>query len=133
LDLGTYSGGGNISDNDDVCVWTNAASGLYRVTARGDGGSPGQHLFTVSKVGDATQVLPYSVRWNTQSGTAGNFSLTHDQITTNLSGANTESSTCASGPSATANYQVLFDQEALLAVRSGTYRGTLTLIISAPT
>lgn len=133
INLGTYTGGGTLSDNDDVCVWTNAASGSYRVTARGDGGSPGQYLFTVAKVGDPTQTIPYAVRWNDQSGTAGNFALTTNQITTNLSGANTQSSTCATGPVATANYQVVFGQEDLLGVRSGTYRGTLTLIISAPT
>jgi len=133
MNFGTYAGSGNLTDNDDICVWTNAAAGTYRVTARGNGGGASDYLFSVAKTGDATKTIGYTVRWNTQAGTSGNFALTNNVVTSNLSGANTESSTCASGASATANFQVQFTEDDLLDARSGTYLGTLTLIISAPT
>lgn len=130
LDFGKYSGHGDISLDDDVCVWTNTASGNYRVTAKGQGTN---YAFVVVKQGDATQTIPYSVRWNNTSGVQGNIELTANVISADKTGANHVSTTCASGSAVTANFQITFTQSSLLAVRAGTYTGVLTLVISAPT
>ena len=130
LSFGSYSGSGPLSRDDDVCVWTNASGGNYRITARGNGTS---FAYIVSKTGDNTKTIPYTVQWNTTSGTTGNSALTANVTSGNLSGANTQSSTCATGAAATANFQVTFAQADLLSAPSGTYTGTLTLIVSAPT
>ena len=123
LNFGTYSGSGDISRDDDVCIWTNHSAGNYKVLAQGDGDS---HAFTVKTLGEET--IAYSVRWNNSTRTTGNSQLTADQLSDDFSGASTTSSTCGGG--STANFQVLFAQDDLLSVRPGTYTGVLKFIIS---
>lgn len=127
LSFGTYSGSGSTSRNDDVCVWTNLASGNYRVTARGNGAA---NAFTVKRANPATDTAPYTVRWNNAPG-PGTTALTADTISADFSGANTTNTTCSGGVNA--NFQVSFTQSALLAVPAGEYSGVLTLIISPGT
>lgn len=123
LSFGTYSGSGNFSKDQDVCIWTNQNGGNYKVKARGDGTS---YAFTVSS--GPGSILPYAVKWNGATGTSGNTALTADTLSGAFSGASTTSSTCAGGE--TANYQVIFSSTDLLDVRPGTYTGVLTFIIS---
>jgi hypothetical protein len=130
LDFGSYTGNGSPSMNDDVCVWTNASTGEYRVTAQGSGTG---FAFVVKKVGDTSRQIPYTTHWNNTSGISGNIPLDPNVTSANISGANTVSTTCASGPGATANYEVKFQAGDLQAARSGTYTGVLSLIISAGT
>jgi len=127
--FGSYSGHGNLTRTDDVCVWTNASSGSYRVTAEGDGGGANK-LFTVAKSNNAATVIEYTVSWTTAGGTTP---LSPKVASANQSGANTVSSTCASGPANPASYTVTFDEADLLRVPHGSYSGILTLIISGPT
>lgn len=129
LSFGTYTGNGALSLDEDVCVWTNASGGAYRVTARGDGAS---FAFVVTKSGDTSKTIPYTVRWNNTSGTSGNQALLADTTSSNMTGANTVSIGCSTGPANTANFQVSFSESALLGSVSGTYTGVLSLIISAP-
>lgn len=129
LTFGSYSGSGGLALDDDVCVWTNATGGSYRITAKGSGAS---FAFLVAKVGDTSKTIAYAVNWNNTSGTSGNQPLTANTTSSNISGANTVSTDCSSGPSSTANFQVTFSAGNLLAASSGTYTGTLSLVISAP-
>lgn len=122
----SYIGHGNVSQSDDVCVWTNAASGGYKVTAHGSGTSS---AFVVSKQGDATKTIPYSVSWTTSAGT---ISLTANVTSGDLSGANTVSSSCASGPATPATYSISMLESDILQVPAGSYSGIVTLVISAP-
>jgi hypothetical protein len=116
--------------SDDVCVFTNDSSGQYRITAHGNGADS---AFTLVKSGDATSTLPYAVYWNDESGTTGNFALTATVTHgSNLSGANTSSSSCLTGLSSTANFQVVLATSDILDSKAGNYTGTLTLTISAP-
>ena len=69
----------------------------------------------------------YTVRFNDAVSTSGNFALSPNLISAQLSGANTTSITCGGGNNA--NFQVSFSQNALLNVPAGTYTGTLTLVI----
>ena len=123
----TFSGSGDLTANRSVCVWTNASSGQYRVTAHGDGA---ESAFTVVKQGDATKTIPYTVSWITVDGTVV---LTKQQSSATRSGANTVSSTCSSGSSAPASFEITVDDEAILERPAGTYVGILTLSISPPT
>ena len=123
LNFGTYSGSGNPAQDDDVCVYTNNPSGQYKVTAKGSGAA---FAFTMT---NGTQTIPYSVKWNTVSGTNLNFALTANTQTTTLSGANTTSQTCAGLKNA--NFQVTMTRAAVLSVPAGTYTAILTLIIDA--
>jgi hypothetical protein len=123
LNFGTYSGSGNAVLDDDVCVYTNNTSGQYKVTARGSGTS---FAYTIT---NGSQTIPYTVRWNTIAGTAGNVNLPSNSQTTTLSGANTTSQSC--GGVKNANFEVTMTRSAVLGVPAGTYSGILTLIIDA--
>ena len=132
LSFGTFTHDESIrkSLSDDVCVFTNDSSGQYRITAHGNGKAS---AFTLVKSGDATSTLPYAVYWNDESGTTGNFALTAAvTYPSNLSGANTSSSSCLLGASSSANFEVIIATSDILDSKAGTYTGTLTLTISAP-
>jgi len=125
----TQTGASKITLDDDVCVYTNDSSGEYRITASGNGTAS---AFTLSKSGDDSALLSYVVKWNAQSGTSGNFDLTAGiTYPSNLSGANTSSSSCLTGLSSTGNFQVSISVDDILGSNSGTYTGTLTINISA--
>lgn len=123
FDFGSYSGSGNFSLSQNLCVWTNVSAATYKVKVRGSGES---YAFTVVNAQSAT--IPFAVKWNNASGTSGNFSLTADQLTDSLANANTNSQSC--GGSANANLQIIFTQNDLLSSRPGTYTGVLTVILS---
>ena len=125
MSFGSYSGSGNKSLDHDICVWTNAPAGTYKVKAQGNGTN---FAYTVAAGG---RTIAYSVKWNNTSG-PGNISLDVDTYSAAQSGANTQSQTCDLGNPVTANVQVTFTQAALLAAKPGTYAGTLTLIVSPP-
>src|SRR5690606_17204771 len=55
LNFGLYSPPGDAEVDDDVCVYTNAPSGNYQVTAHGNGTDD---AFTIS---NGTHVIAYSV------------------------------------------------------------------------
>ena len=121
LSFGSYSGSGTAAQNDNVCVYTNNASGNYKVTAKGSGTAL---AFTLT---NSVQIVPYTVRWNNISGTSGNIALTTNSQSGTLSGANTSSQNCAGGSNS--NFQVLITQGSLMSVPAGTYSGILTLVI----
>jgi len=121
MNFGNYSGTGALTLDDDVCVYVNASSGQYKVTAQGSGVAS---AFTLT---DGSQTIAYTVRWNNTSGTSGNAALTATVQSGTLTGANTASLTCGGGSNA--NFQVTMTQSALLNVKSSTYTGVLTLII----
>jgi hypothetical protein len=124
MDLGTYSGAGNMTADHDICVYTNG-SGSYSLTITSDATMPGGE-FAVEDV-TQTHQLPMEVRWNSGTGIAGNTAVSYG---TPLSGtgANTTSSDCSvAGKSA--NLQVNF-LEAYLQTASATgYSSTLTLMV----
>jgi len=121
LDFGNYSGSGTASQNDDVCVYTNNATGQYKITAKGSGPA---FAFTLV---NGSHTVPYTVRWNAATGVSGNFALTTNVQSAALSGANTSSVTCSGSNSA--NFQVNMTQGSLMSVPAGTYTGILTLVL----
>lgn len=123
LNFGSYSGSGSAVQDDSVCVYTNNPSGQYKITARGSGTL---YAFTIT---NGSTTIPYTVRWNNTGSTSGNFQIDANIQSSTLSGASTTSQTCAGVNNA--NFQVTMTRDAILGVPSGTYTGTLTLIIDA--
>lgn len=119
LNMGTYSGSGPLVTSDDVCVFTNDASGAYKVTARGSGTS---FAFTLTDTNSHT--MNYTVRWNDLSTV---ISLAADTASSTRAGGNTTSQNCSGGNSA--QFEVTLTASALLSKPAGTYTGVLTLII----
>ena len=117
LSLGTWSGSGDVNGNDDVCVYTNIASGTYRITVTGNGAG---NSFRAASGGNT---LPYHVYWNDQTGTTGQVEVTAG---TTLTNQNTTSSACAS---ATGNFQVKILSTDLAVVPSGGYTGTVSFLV----
>jgi hypothetical protein len=120
ISLGTWSGSGDLSANDNVCVYTNLGTAKYRVTATGNGSS---NAFTVSATGNS---LPYKVYWNQVTGTTGQVELTSGQVLLNQTTSNNSSSACAAD---TANFQITILSSDLLAARPGAYTGNVTFLI----
>ena len=121
IGFGTYSGVGDLNQNEDICIYTNKAAGTYRVTGSGSGGGG---AFTLS---DGTNTLAYNVFYNDVTGTTGEQQLTSGTPLGSQNGANTTSQNC--GGSNDANYHVQILGTNLLAAPSGAYSGTLTLLV----
>ena len=119
--FGTWSGSGDLNSNVDVCVYTNKASGTYRITATGSGAAS---AFTLASGGNT---LPYNVYYNDVSGTTGAVQVTAATVLNGQTGAHVTSQTC--GGSNTGNYHVEILDASLQAVPSGAYTGTLTLVV----
>jgi hypothetical protein len=119
--FGAYGGSGDLNNDQNVCVYTNKASGTYRVTGTGSGGGG---AFTLAKGGDT---LDYAVYFNDVTGTTGEQPLTAGSALAGQSGANTSSQTCGGGSSA--NYHVEILETDLLAVPAGAYSGTLSILV----
>ncbi len=126
LSFGSYSGSGAMSLNDNVCVYTNASGGKYSVRVRGEGTG---YAFIVKNTADVTKTIPFTVYWNDQQDTSGNFQVTANSPQ-DCTGANTESVDCSVGLSYTANFEVRFAASDLLSSKAGTYSGVLTFIIA---
>ena len=119
MDLGTWSGSGDMSDDDDVCVWSSTNG--YNVTATGDGAAG---AFTLS---DGSNTLAYTVAWDDID--------TQDQSLTSgvaLTGQSTDATSvvCAVGGD-TANVGVTITEAAVAAAPAGSYSGTLSVTVAA--
>jgi len=123
IDFGTYDFSSVISEDDDVCVYTNDSSGEYTVTATGDGDG---NRFQIS---DGTDLVDYDVYWNDESGTTGNVKLTSQMTSGTQTGASTTSEICFGVGGPTANVQIRIGQASITPVPAGDYAGVLTLLI----
>ena len=121
------SGDGTLEDNDNVCVYSNAGTGQYKITA--DSGD-GTGSFTLDSGGTK---LDYAVAWNAASGGtfAGGSALSDATESSTFGGADTASTSCATaGDTATVSLQIL---QADLEAVSGTttpFTDTLTLTVT---
>lgn len=124
LALGTYGGAGNMTGNDDVCVYTNDATGNYNVRITDDSGmSVG--AFSVQNAG-STADIPFTVNWNDVSGTVGSAAATYNTPLAST-GADTASATCGGGNNA--NFEVSLLQADLQAAPADSYSATLSIVI----
>ena len=124
LAFGTYSGSGDLTANDDVCIYTNDATAGYKVRMF-DSSTLSAAGFSVQNTGGNAQI-PYTVKWNTAAGTTGNVALAYNTAVAKT-GANTTSTNCAGGNNA--NFQVNLLAADMQMVPSGSYSTTLSITI----
>ncbi len=118
IDLGTWSGSGDLVGSDENCVWSTTRG--YNLTASGSGAG---NAFTIT---DGANDIAYSVAWDDTDST--------DQavtVGTALSAqvTNAVSVNCAARGD-TANVAVTISEADMAAAPAGTYNGTLTLIVA---
>jgi hypothetical protein len=121
LDLGAWSGTGDLVVADDVCIWT--TTGGYNVTASGNGGTGTDFALT-----NGTESLTYAVKWGDSAGVATDNMTSGSPLGTQFSGAN--STDCNGGANLTATVEVEILDADLSGADSGTYTGVLTLVIA---
>ncbi len=116
LSLGTYSGTGDLSSEDEVCVY-NSASQNYTITVTTTSGA--------FELRSGINPLPVQIRFKEGAGSYVDLSY---GVAAAFGGADMISNSC--GGSTNATLQVRALQSDLLAVRPSTYSTTLTLLIS---
>lgn len=110
----------------NVCVWSNAASRRYSITASGSGSG---NAFTLDAAG-APAAVPYSVQWSATSGQTSGTSLSAGTALGALT-STAINSDCSAGPATTASLIVGMDTTTLQSMTSGlVYTGTLTLMVA---
>jgi len=131
IDLGTWSGAGDLTGSDDLCIGRSGvglfANGAYRVRLDGDGDASDVSAFTLS---NGTDLLYYNVAFNDATGVGG---------TSVSGGAMLNAQTgfgfwqflnvlfgCAVN---NANIEVSISAAELLSVPAGNYTGTLTVVL----
>jgi hypothetical protein len=121
-------GDGAVTLSEDVCVYSTRPSGGYTVLATGSGSGG---AFTLA---NGTSSLAYGVTWN--DGGVGSLSSTGETLTANTISnpqinAATTSSTCnGNTPGPTARLIIGITNAAMSSAPSGSYVGTLTLLIT---
>ena len=114
----------DVSNAQNVCVWSNTSTQGYRLTASGSGAS---NAFTLA---NSALTVPYTVEWNGSSGQTSGTALTTGSALTGLTSSATNSN-CASGPSASASLIVKIGAASLQTMNASTsYTGTLTLLVA---
>ena len=117
--FGTWSGSGDMTDTDTLCIYRDSGGDDYSITASGSGAGGS---FSVSSGGGN---LSYQIRWR-KSG--GSFISLNANSGTNFDGAHTASETC--GGVDNAEIEIQFTSGSLEAAIGGSYSGTLTLLIA---
>lgn len=118
---------GDAVQSESLCLYSKSPpANHYRITARGSG--PGGAFLLSS--GGAN--LPFEVQWSDSPGqTSGSQLLPNQPLTGQQSSAGAGSADdCSSGPGATASLIVILRSASLSAAASGTYNGTLSLLVA---
>jgi hypothetical protein len=122
LSLGTWTGAGNMSGSDSLCVFINSGV-LYSVTATGSG------IGGAFSVSNGSVPVAFDANWNDGSGVQ---SLLPGVVLGNRANANTTSIDCAGGTGNNAVFSVEVPAANLQAVPApGTFSGTVTLTVQA--
>jgi hypothetical protein len=121
--LGSYSGTGGLTGAEDVCVYSNA-TGAYHVVAT-DSSTMSATGFSAQNAG-ATAQIPYTVKWNSATGTTGNAAVTYNTALA-ATNASTTSQTCGGGNNA--NLQISMIATDLQAAAAGSYSTTISVLI----
>jgi hypothetical protein len=109
--------------SQNICVYTTPLGTRYGVTASGSGSSG---AFTIASGGNT---MPYEVQWAATTGQTTGTSLTAKlQLGSQTTTATT--SGCTSGPATTASLIIILRTATVGSARSGSYTGTLTLLVA---
>jgi len=123
--LGTYGGAGNLTGNDNVCAYTNVASGAYNITFT-DNSEMTATQFAVENAGNTAEI-PMEVRYNDVTGTAGNAVATYGTQMAST-GANITADDCSAG-GLSGNIQVTLLAADLQAAPADAYASTVTVLM----
>jgi hypothetical protein len=110
--------------SQSLCVYAKARPlDNYEITASGSGAG-GAFVLT-----SGSRTLPYEVQWsNSANQTSGTQLLANQALTGQHNNAAVDD--CSTGPATTASLIVIVRSSALSAASSGTYTGTLTLLVA---
>jgi len=121
--FGTLNTASDQSISENVCAFSNSATGGYSVTATGSGGSG---AFTLASGGSQ---LPYEVSWAGSANQSNGTALTSGTLISGFTSAATQQS-CNSGPAASASLTVIIRAASLGSAMAGPYSGTLQITIA---
>ena len=128
ITFSSYSGAGDLSSYDNVCIYTNDTQGHYQVTATGNHDSTGGSG-TAFYVASGTYAISYSLSWNAATGGGGTAMTAGSALTGRTNGDRTSQS-CGSGTALNASFQVSFSRANLLhQKRAGVYEGAITFVV----
>jgi hypothetical protein len=119
IDLGNYSGAGNLTGSDSFCIYRNS-TGPYGITMTGSGAG---NAFLLS---DGSNNLAYTVSFTNASANP----MTAGSLLTAQTGANTTSTDCSAGTANNVSVGITVDNAALSSAPAGTYLGVLTILVA---
>lgn len=120
--LGTWSGSGDLSGSDTLCVFINSGA-LYSVTATGSG------VGGVFSVSNGSVPVAFNAQWNDGGGAQV---LSPGVAMGNRANANSTSVDCAGGTGNNATFSVTVPAANLqTATGTGTFSGSVTLTVQA--
>lgn len=112
---------------ESICLYAKSPpADDYRITASGSGAG-GAFLLS-----SGTATLPFDVQWSDSPGQASGAELLPNQPLTGQHSASGSGAVddCSKGPATTASLIVILRSAALASASSGTYTGTLTLLVA---
>ena len=122
MDLGSFSGSGDLSASSDVCVYSNGDGG-YQVRITDNSSGSGFRL----ENDDHSAAVVMNVAWNDQPGTSG-AEQASDGAAMPMSSANGSSSDCSNGGK-NANISVNVSGSEMSVAPAGSYQSTLTIMV----
>ena len=131
IDLGTWSGAGDLSGSDDLCIGRSGvglfANGTYRVRLDGDGDASDVSAFTLS---NGTDLLHYNVAFNDATGVGGTPVTGGVMLNAQTGFGFWQYLNVLFGCSVNnANIEVSVPAAELISVPAGNYTGTLTIVL----
>jgi hypothetical protein len=120
IPLGAYTGGGDMTGDDDLCVYSN--NGGYDITATGNGAGQAFEL-----IGTSANV-PYTVEWATTAGAGTGTALTTGVALAGQGGNFAGGPNCSAGENA--QVIVTVGSAALGAAPADNYTGVLNLLVA---
>jgi hypothetical protein len=114
-----------VSNNQDVCVWSNTSTKGYNVTATGSGASS---AFTLTTGGASPLLVPYTVAWNPSAGQTSGTALTASMVSGNQVSTATNQ-TCSGGETQSLILGIVASELGGMQATTS-YTGTLTLVVA---
>ncbi|MDW3094790.1 MAG: hypothetical protein R8G33_03870 [Gammaproteobacteria bacterium] len=123
--IATFDGTNDIVHNDTACIYRNG-TGLYQITAVGDGGVSGTDFSIDDGINPA---IAYSVNWNDEAIPGAGVPVTSGTPVVGQTGADTSSTTCGNtGLNSAVQLTILASD--LVGAPSGLLEGTLSITVS---
>lgn len=116
-----FTGAGSRSANDNICVYSSASGGRYRITAKGNGVG---EIFTLQSNEGFT--IPFTLFWNDRASISGGEQLLPSVALLNQAG-NKNNITCRGGTNA--NLMAVLSENQLSQTSAGSYNGSVLLTV----